>query len=140
VGIVIAVAIGYFLKDDAYIIPRGTSIFFGLCASAFLPTFIGALFFRRMTRAGAISSMVTGFAVTGFWLLFVKAKEAGNIGLVMKLTDGKPSILAGHPNWPNVDPLFVALPLSIIAAIVVSLLTQPMDEAHLGRCFPKRRA
>ncbi len=134
IGIIIAVTISLWSRGG-YIIARATAIFFGLCASAFLPAFIGGLFTKRMTRPGAIASMVVGFGITAFWLLFVKAKEAGAIGLVQKLTGGKPSILADSPNWPVVDPLVVALPISILVAIVVSLATKPPAKEHLDRCF-----
>jgi len=134
IGIILAVVISYYSRGG-YIIARATAIFFGLCASAFLPTFVGGLFFRRITRAGAIASILVGFAVTAFWLLFVKAKEAGGLGLVQRVTDGKDSILAGVPNWPVVDPIVVALPLAVLVAIVVSMLTRPMDEAYVDYCF-----
>lgn len=136
VGIIIAVLISHYARGG-YIIARATAIFFGLCASAFLPTFIGGLFFKRTTRAGAMTSMLVGFLVTAFWLLLVKAKEAGAIGLVQKLTDGKSSILADYPNWPVVDPLVVAFPLSLLALIVVSLLTQAPDKQYLDKCFQR---
>ena len=139
VGIVIAVLISHYARGG-YIIARATAIFFGLCASAFLPTFIGGLFFKRITRSGAIASMVVGFVVTAFWLLFVKAKEAGAIGLVQKVTDGKDSILAGCPNWPVVDPIMIALPLSIITIIVVSLATKAPEKEHLQRCFQQKQS
>jgi len=133
VGIIIAVIISHYARGG-YIIARDTAIFFGLCASAFLPAFVGGLFFKKMTRKGAIASMVVGFVVTAFWLLFVKAKEAGAIGLVHIFTE-KDSILAGHHNWPVVDPIMIALPLSIIAAIVVSMCTKASDDGHLKKCF-----
>ncbi|MCD6365508.1 MAG: sodium:solute symporter family protein [Planctomycetes bacterium] len=135
VGIILAVLISSYGREST-MIARATAIFFGLCASAFLPAFVGALFFKRITKAGAISSMIVGFAVTAFWLTFVKAKEAETIGLVQKITDGKTSILAGHPNWPVVDPLIVALPLSILVVIVVSMLTRKPSEEQLAKCFP----
>ncbi len=134
VGIIIAVLISYYSRGG-YIIARATAIFFGLCASAFLPAFVGGLFTKRVTRPAAISSMVVGFAVTAFWLVFVKAKEAAAIGLVQKITGGETSILAGHHNWPVVDPLVVALPLSLIVLIVVTLLTRRPTDEHLSRCF-----
>ena len=56
--------------------------------------------------------MVVGFLVTAFWLLLVKSKEAAALGIVFKVTDGKPSILAGKANWHVVDPIMVALPIS----------------------------
>ncbi len=133
IGVVIAVAFGYKARGG-YIIARATAIFFGLCASAFLPTYLGALFWKRMTRAGAIASMLVGFCVSGLWLLLVKAKEAGAIGVVQKLTGGKPSILADSPNWPVVDPIVVALPIALVVAVVVSLMTQPMDPEWVEYC------
>jgi len=139
IGIIIAVVISHD-PDETYIIARATAIFMGLCASAFLPTFVGGLFFRRMTRPAAIASMITGFVVTAFWLLLIKAQEAGDIGLVQIVTkaltgEAKTSILANSPNWPVVDPILVALPISAIVAVVVSLFTQPPDQSHLARCF-----
>ncbi len=133
-GIVLAGVIAYYARGG-YIIARATAIFFGLCSSAFLPAYLGGLFFKRMTRAAAIASMLTGFVVTALWLLLVKAKEAESIGLVQLLTNGKSSILAEYPNWPVVDPIVVALPLSCLVALVVSLLTRPSDQAHINRCF-----
>jgi SSS family solute:Na+ symporter len=134
IGIVIAVLWSYYWREST-VIPRATAIFFGLCASAFLPSFLGALYFKWMTRAAAIWSTVIGFAVTAFWLLLVKSAEAGDIGLVQKLTGGKTSILAGRPNWDWVDPIVVALPISMIIAIVVSLFTKRPDDEHLAKCF-----
>jgi SSS family solute:Na+ symporter len=136
-GIVLAVSISS-ASRGGYIIARATAIFFGLCASAFLPAFIGGLFFKGMTKAGAIASMIVGFVVTMFWLLLVKAKEAEGLGVVQRVAGGKTSILADHPNWDVVDPLVVALPLSILVAVVVSLVTKRPDETHLKRCFGER--
>jgi solute:Na+ symporter, SSS family len=135
-GLILAVVFGHYARGG-YIIARATAIFFGLCASAFLPAFIGGLFFKRMTRAAAIASMSVGFGVTAFWLLFVKEAEAGAIGLVRLFTQGSNSILSSYPNWPVVDPLIVALPLSVMTAVVVSLFTRPPDEEHLAKCFPE---
>jgi SSS family solute:Na+ symporter len=135
IGIIIAVIISYLNPGGGFIIARATAIFFGLCASAFLPAFLGALFFRWVTKAGAIASMVAGFAVTAFWLLLVKEAEAAALGLVFLVTGGKPSIFAGHGTLPVVDPIVVALPISIIVLIVVSLVTRRPDEEHLQRCF-----
>jgi len=134
VGIIIAVIISWEARGG-YIIARATAIFFGLCASAFLPSYLGGLFWKRMTKKGAIASMVTGFCVSSFWLLLVKSKEAGAIGLVKLVTGGKSSIVADSPNWPVVDPIVIALPIALIVAIVVSLATKPMHEEHVEYCF-----
>ena len=140
VGIVLATTIAWYAEYAHMdkLIMRATAIFFGLCTSTFLPAFVGALFFRRMTKAGALASMVVGFSATAFWLVFVKAKEAAEIGLVGRFLPKEAtvqSILGNYPNWPEVDPLLVAFPLSILAAVVVSMLTRPPGEEHLRRCF-----
>ncbi|MHC4988234.1 MAG: sodium:solute symporter family protein, partial [Planctomycetota bacterium] len=133
IGIVVAVLFSFYIRSG-YIIARATAIFFGLCASAFLPAFLGGLFWKRMTKAGAIWSMIIGFLVTAFWLLFIKDKEARAIGLCYKLFE-KHSLLLDKPNWSVVDPIVIALPISIIVAIVVSLLTKPPSKEHLDKCF-----
>jgi solute:Na+ symporter, SSS family len=135
-GLVLAVLIGYYAKKEQFvvsIIARATAIFFGLCASTFLPAFVGGLFFRRMTRVAAVTSMVVGFTVSLAWLVFVKTPECTVIGVV------KASVLAHAPNWPAVDPLFIGLPLSALVAWLVSLGTAPADAAHLDRCFGAAR-
>lgn len=136
VGIVIAVVLSSYARGG-YIIARATAIFFGLCASAFLPSFVGGLYWKRMTRAGAIASILVGFLVTAFWLLFIKDTEARAIGLCHALF-GKHSLLLDKATWPVVDPIVVALPISIVVAVVVSLLTQPPAKDHLDKCFGNR--
>ena len=137
IGIIIGIVIAVIISASArggYIIARATAIFFGLCASAFLPALLGGLFFKRTTRAAVKWSMLVGFAVTAFWLVFIKDKEARALGICKALT-GKHSLLLEHPNWPVVDPLVVALPLSLLVLIGVSIFTKPPERAHLDRCF-----
>jgi solute:Na+ symporter, SSS family len=134
IGIVFAVIIAYAARDMAFI-ARATAIFFGLCAASFLPALVGGLFFKGMTKTAAIASAVAGFGVSAFWVALVKWREATDIGLVQKLTDNKPSILMDHQSWPSVDSILIALPVSIIVAIVVSLFTQPSSPQHLEKCF-----
>ena len=136
-GLLISVTLASTVRDE-YVIARFTAIFFGLCAATFLPAYVGGLFSRRITRAGAIASMAVGFSTSLFWLLFIKSKEAGAIGLIKHLTGGRSSLLENLPNWPVVDPILVALPLSILAAVLVSAMTRPPEPAHLARCFPER--
>jgi SSS family solute:Na+ symporter len=139
-GILAAVLFSFYARGGVkgeMIVARATAIFFGLCASTFLAAFVGGLFFKRMTKAGAVASMVTGCLVTVFWLLLVKSKEAGLIGLVQLLTDGQTSILAGKHPWYEVDPLVVALPLAALAAIVVSIFTKPPRKELVDQCFAK---
>jgi len=146
IGIVIAVIISMYARGG-YIIARATAIFFGLCASAFLPTFLGGLFFKGVTRAAAKWSMITGFVVTALWLLFIKDKEARAVGVCYalfkkhSLTVDPVAVLPfdGWATWAVVDPIVVALPLSILVLIVVSLCTKAPDAEHLARCFGSKK-
>ncbi|AUB84454.1 sodium:solute symporter family protein [Candidatus Thiodictyon syntrophicum] len=135
-GLLMSVTISYNVREE-YVIARFTAIFFGLCAATFLPAFVGGLYSRRVTRVGALASMIVGLGVSLFWLLLVKSKEAAAIGLVQQVTGGKTSILIDYPNWPMVDPVVVALPLALLTLILVSAFTKPADAGHLDRCFPR---
>jgi len=98
----------------------------------FLPTYIGALFWRGMTTAGAIASILVGFFGSAFWLLFIHKSEATALGRCNALF-GKPT-LVGFP-YDSVDPIVAVLPLSLIVAIVVSLMTKKLPKSHLDMCF-----
>ncbi len=132
VGLTILFTIMWGLFLPPSVIAIATAFFFGLCSSTFLPMYTAALFWKRVTRKGAITSMVGGFAVSFFWLLFVHKKEAAAIGLCKALT-GKVTLL-GYP-WVVVDPNLIALPISIILIIIVSLMTPRMDDEHVEKCF-----
>lgn len=138
IGLIVAVIISYTVRQE-YVVARFTAIFFGICAASFLPAYLGGLFSRRVTRAGALASMAVGMGVSLFWLVFIKAREASAIGLVQWVSGGKTSLLADSPNWPAVDPIIVALPAALLTLILVSAFTRAPDEAHLRRCFPDRR-
>ncbi|MDP8233709.1 MAG: sodium:solute symporter family protein [Candidatus Saelkia tenebricola] len=133
-GIVLAVlmtvVLGYKLPGS--IIAIATAIFFGLCASVFLPTYMGTLFWRGMTKAGAISSMLTGFFGTTLWLLFIHKKESAALG-VCQFIFNKPT-LAKFP-WIVVDQIVIILPIAFVVGIVVSLFTKKLSQEHLDNCF-----
>jgi solute:Na+ symporter, SSS family len=130
IGVVITVLLSYKLPGN--IIAIATAIFFGLCASTFLPSFMGALFWKGMTKAGAIASMITGFIGTAFWLLFVLEKQSSAIGLC-KFIFNKPTV-ASYP-WSAMDPIVVILPISFVVAIAVSLFTKKPPKEHIAACF-----
>jgi SSS family solute:Na+ symporter len=128
--ILVSVALAYILPPG--IIARATAIFFGLCAAAFLPMYAGAIFWKRMNKEGAIASLLVGTFSSLFWLTFVHAKEANALG-ISKALFGVDTILTG--TWTVVDPILVATPLSIIVAVVVSLMTKPAPKEHIEMCF-----
>jgi SSS family solute:Na+ symporter len=131
IGLALAVTLGHSARGE-YIIARATAIFFGLCAAAFLPAYVGGLFWPGMTRTGALASMMVGFVSSLIWVVLVKRPECTAIGLV------KVSVLESVPNWSVVDPILIALPLSALTAVIVSRFTAPCDRQHLARCFPGR--
>ena len=123
IGILFSIILAYILPPS--IIARGTAIFFALCASSFLPAYLGGLYWKKATKQGAIASTIFGFAASLIYLTFIHAKEAKELG-ISKLIFGK-EVLASFP-WTVIDPLVVVLPLSAIIFVVVSLFTLERTE------------
>jgi len=131
IAIVVTVVLAYTLPGS--IIPAATALFFGLCASSFLPMLVGALFTRGITKAGAIWGMCAGFFASMFWLLVVQMVKAKHPALLAPLLFGRDSML-DFP-WKYVDALIVGLPLSTIVTIVVSMVTKKIPKEHIDLCF-----
>ena len=144
IGVLVAILIsgllafvGNQMKTDIGLIAQATSIFFGLCAAAFLPAYVGALYFRNLSRKAVIASIVTGFVSSFIWIFFIHAKNATTIGL-SKALFGKAYLLAGTGNekLAQVDAVLVTFPLAVLVIVVVGLLTKPdLDRAHVDNCF-----
>lgn len=140
VGVILSTAIAWltsYLDVSMAIIATGTALFFGLCAASFLPSYIGALYLKKMPRAAALWGMICGFATSFFWIFFIHKKESSSLQLSNLLT-GKPSLVEGTPLAPlsMVDPIFVALPVSIIVtAVLMAVLKQDIEKAHVNKCF-----
>ena len=136
VAIVYTIVLAYELPKiwDAAIV-ASTAIFFGICAAAFLPMFVGALYSRTMKKKAALIGMVSGFAVSLFWLLFVHSKESASLG-ISKLIFNVDTI-AGSTKWAWVDPIVIALTISIIVTIVLNktLKEEPLEQEHIDACF-----
>ena len=80
VTFVLSVALAYILpiifeKTGTAIIARGTAIFFGLCCSAFLPMYVGALYSKRITKAGAVAGTLVGWVCGQRFLAAVHSPE-----------------------------------------------------------------
>ena len=88
-----------FFEGGTAIIARGTAIFFGICAAAFLPMYFGALYFRNMTRLSAWACFVTGTLTSLFWLFFVHAKESKPL-MICNALFGVDSLGDGNPCGP----------------------------------------
>ena len=140
VGVTIVVTIIWGLALPPSIIALATAFFFGLCAAAFLPAYLLGLYWKGMTRKGAIASMAGGFIVSFFFLLFVHGKEAAALGFCQALFGvDSLALLAqkGSSLWllQYVDPNIIALPVSFILAAAVSLATPKLESEHLKRCW-----
>ena len=150
-GILIAVYLSYVMEQKfgqtgTAIVARGTAIFFGLCAGAFLPMYVGALWSRGITKAGAIAGLLAGSISSLFWIMFIVEKSStalllcqkmfGVRSLAIQMVEGKEVFAkAGPIVWAFVDPLFIGLPIAIIATVVVSLFTKKTADDHLDLCM-----
>ena len=140
IGVLLSTGIAWlttYLDVSMAIIATGTSLFFGLCAASFLPSYIGALFIRRMPRAAAKWGMICGFASSFFWIFFIHEKESSSLQLC-KLLTGKTSLLKDTALSPlsMVDPIFIALPVSLIVTFILALVLKPdLESGHVEKCF-----
>ncbi len=150
-GIMISVYLGYelerrFGKTGVAIVAHGTALFFGLCAAAFLPMYVGGLWSRKITHSGAIAGMIAGAFTSLLWMLFVHEKAStafllcekifGVNSLAVSMVDGaKVYLRSGKIIWAFVDPMVASLPVSILVTWIVSLFTPPLPTEHLARCF-----
>ncbi len=151
IGIMLSVYLGYelerrFGKTGLAIVAHGTALFFGLCASAFLPMYVGGLWSRTITRRGAVAGMITGALTSLLWMLFVHEKASGAFLLCEQLFGVRSLAVAvvdgasvyhrtGKIVWAFVDPMMVALPASILVTWGVSLFTPRLPIHHLNLCF-----
>ena len=95
------------------------AFFFGLMACTFLAPYTFMLYWKKTSRAGAWAGMLGGFIFTMFWYALIYFKTAPQI-IGSSLTDNYVINM--------LDPLFIALPLSIVLTIVFSLLIKQDKE------------
>ena len=133
IGIVLAlIASAWFAFNmGAGVIARATAIFFGLMASCFLSPYALSLYWRKLTRKGAVSGALAGFAAALFCYLFLHAKEATVFGVCQALF-GKPVLF---PVLGNVDQLVFSGPLSLLVTAAVSLSTGVENPDQVETCF-----
>lgn len=122
--IVVSVVLAYGMPGS--IIARATAMFMGLSASAFLPAYAHALYAKRPSLRAAEVSVLAGTAIWLLWTAFVHVKESSLLGL-SRLLFGVDAILPAP--WPDVDPLVIALPVSIVALTAVWMLDRSRVEA-----------
>ena len=136
VSILLTTMLAYYLPklNVPLIIAAGTAIFFGLCAAAFLPMYIGALFFKKLSKKAAVAGMLTGSITSILWMLFVHTDESSKL-MLCKLIFGVDSLAQGSI-ISSVDPIFVGLPLSAIVTAVVGYFTvKEIDLKQVEKSF-----
>jgi Na+/proline symporter len=82
---------------------------FTVYGSAITPCLVAALFWKRATKAGAISSILAGTVTTLLWEEFIKAHMPAEIA--------------------KLDAVLPAITLSVICLIIVSLFTANKEQA-----------
>ena len=133
IGIVVSVILAFVLPVG--IVARGTSIFFGVCAAAFMPSYFAAIYWKGATKIGVWASILSGVIVSLFGLVFLHKAESSGLG-ICKALFGRDVLIETFP-WPYVDTMIYALPISIVVLIVVSLVTPKLNAPHVRRCFKK---
>ncbi len=132
-SLILAWGLPLIFETGIAIIARGTAIFFGLCASAFLPPYVGSLYSRKINKTGALSGFIAGFSVSFFYLAFVHINESQPL-LLCKMLFGMDSLGQGT-KWAILDPLIIALPISTLVTIVANRFGKPLPEDHVSTCF-----
>jgi cation/acetate symporter len=100
------------------------SLAFAIAASGNFPALLLAIFWRRFSTAGAVSSILTG--------------TIGTLVLIWLSPTVQVDVLKHSDAWfPLKNPALVTIPLSFVVGIVVSLLTAPQEsregDAHHER-------
>jgi len=100
------------------------------CFSGFaslFPLIVAALYWRRLTKAGAYASILTAIGTWSY--LFYQSDFAKNPSYSVTLHWGEES----YPMMPVVVMFFS----SLLAMVVVSLATRPPSEKTLTKFFPE---
>jgi SSS family solute:Na+ symporter len=142
VGMVLTIiaAVIWGLVLPSSIIAVAVAFFFGLCAASFLPLYFLGLYWKRVTKAGGIVSMIGGLCMSFFWMIFFHHQESTALG-ICQILFGRANLVADYPptSWiwklQYVDPLVIALPVSFALCVGVSRITHKMPKSHLKRCF-----
>jgi SSS family solute:Na+ symporter len=116
VFIAISLLLAYTLPRSGGVIAIATAMFFGICASAFLPMFVHMLFSKTPSKKAAEVSLVVGTVTWLLWTIFCNTTDSKVLGICNAIF-GSNSLLSKP--WSILDPIIIALPLSTITLIAV---------------------
>ena len=142
VGMLIAIVYTIMM---AYVLPKvwndsiaiSTGLFFGLCAAAFLPMYVGALYVKKLTKTAAVSGMLAGFTSSLLWMMFIHTKESMAMK-ICKLIFEKDSLVITSKVTQFLDPIIIALSVSILVTIIVQIINTKKHQypsEHIEECF-----
>ncbi|AMK13850.1 transporter solute:sodium symporter family [methanogenic archaeon mixed culture ISO4-G1] len=108
----------YFMPKE--IIAKATSVFMGVTAAALLPAYFHSLYSKNPNRSAAVASIAVGSIAYMFSALFLNAGTSIFLPICSMITGN--NVLFPGTTIAFLDPLIIALPLSIIAMIVTILV------------------
>ncbi len=117
---VLVVIYCYMMPKD--IIAKATSIFMGMTAAALLPAYFHALYSDNPNKRAAIASIAVGTISYLFMALFINKGMCIFLPVCEFLT-GQP-VLFPDSIVATIDPLVVALPLSILVMVMMLLASR----------------
>lgn len=121
VAILLSLAIAWgakYMDGSVAVIAKGTIIFFEMSVCAFLPVYVGALFFKKMPKKAAEAGMFSGIIVWFLWTFFISA-HAKSL-MLCKVITGKDYLLEGHfDRIASLGSSFVGIP---VAAAVIAVV------------------
>lgn len=115
------------------IIAKFTTMFFELTTAAFLPVYIGALYFKSLPKIAAKGAMISGAIAWFFWTFFVHSNAS--YMQICNLITGKTSIVLGtsFEKLSMVGTTFIALPVSIIVMLITWFVYYKTGKNDLNR-------
>ena len=118
VFMVLVVVYCYMMPKD--IIAKATSVFMGVTAAALLPAYFHSLYSKNPNRTAAIASISVGCGVYLFSALFLNAGLCIFLPICKMITGS--NVLFPDTMIAFLDPLIIALPLSILVMAIVILV------------------
>ena len=115
---VLMVVYCYLMPKD--IIAKATSVFMGMTAAALLPAYFHAIYSKNPCKKAALASITAGTGSYLFLALFINAGTSVFLPICQLLTGSK--VLFPGSILEFVDPLIIALPLSIVTMVIFLLM------------------
>lgn len=122
---VLVVVYCYLMPSD--IIAKATALFMGVTAAALLPTYAHGLYSKSPRKDAATASIVLGSVSYMIWALFISKSMSSFLPICKILTGNK---VLFPDSWISyIDPVLVALPISIIVMAAVIVFRKKREEA-----------